>query len=222
MLCRWRRSLVGAICCGGRQSGRASTNARFIVLDPNGEYLNCFDDLRHQIDIAVYGVDPPAGSAVKQLRVPAWMWNSQEWAALLSAAPATQRPLLVQALRVLRGAALAGAPGGDAPADFVDLPEASEALLLSAHIRAQRDYLQSFRAAGVQGYGAGAKMFELHNSLERLAEDATLHAQNFDGDLATSLQGLTETATRVYGRRRQANPRGGFYKQGFVTLILPS
>lgn len=195
--------------------GRACTNARFIILDPNGEYLNCFDDLRDQIDVVVYGVDPPAGGQIKQLRAPAWMWNSQEWAALLSAAPATQRPLLVQALRVLRGAAIAGAAQGGAPVDLVDSPEASEALLLSAQIRAQRDYLQSYRAAGVQAYAAGAKMFELHNSLERLAEDAALHVQNAEGDLAASLQGLTEVASRVYRRRQQPNPRGGVYKNGF-------
>jgi hypothetical protein len=184
-------------------------NARFIVLDPNGEYLSCFNDLKPHVDVEIYSVEPPAGS--KQLCLPAWMWNSQEWAALLAAAPATQRPILLQALRVLRGAALAtGADDADSDASEKVTLEESQALLLAAQIKAHCDYLQSFRAAGVQAYGSGAKMFELHNSLERLAEDAALWAGAARGDVATCLDALSQTARAVFMRRRRDTYKDGF------------
>ena len=218
---RWAVQTAGA----ARQEDPKVANARFILLDPNGEYLECFNDLRSVVDVEVYSVEPPPGSDVKQLSVPGWLWNSQEWAALLAAAPATQRPILLQALRVLRGAALAAEKGGAAPEANLqegdqmgaesDQAQASESLLLAAHIKAHRDYLQSYRAAGVGAYGSGVKMFELHNSLERLAEDADQRAANSTGDLATSLGNLGQVARTVYARRQQAGSGGRVYKNGF-------
>ncbi len=71
-------------------------NARFIVLDPNGEYSQAFKDLGAR----VFQVDPPKDG--RPLRVPAWLWNGAEWAAFATAAPGVQRPLLFEALRCLR------------------------------------------------------------------------------------------------------------------------
>lgn len=71
-------------------------NARFIILDPNGEYAKAFADLR----VRLFQVDPIGDS--EQLKVPAWLWNGQEWAAFTGAAPGVQRPLLLEALRRLR------------------------------------------------------------------------------------------------------------------------
>lgn len=82
-------------------SGHTETapNARFIVLDPNGEYAKAFQD--HGGQCRVFRV-PPVSGGVKPLQVPAWMWNGHEWSAISHAAPGTQRPLLIQALRNLR------------------------------------------------------------------------------------------------------------------------
>jgi len=71
-------------------------NARFIVLDPNGEYAGAFKDLNPR----VFHVDPHAGGEV--LKVPAWLWNGTEWAAFTEASPGVQRPILFEALRRLR------------------------------------------------------------------------------------------------------------------------
>lgn len=73
---------------------------RFLVLDPNGEYAQAFDDMGSKV--AVYQVDPE-GDGANPLKVPAWMWNLQEWTAFARATPATQRPVLQEALRQLRG-----------------------------------------------------------------------------------------------------------------------
>jgi len=75
----------------------ANPNARFIVLDPNGEYANTFSDMSN---VRVYAVEPSEG--IEQLQVPLWFWNSAEWSAFTQASAKTQRPTLVQALRSVR------------------------------------------------------------------------------------------------------------------------
>lgn len=79
-------------------SGR-SARARFIVLDPNGEYRRAFDGLSTPTRVLqVPPPDAPAGA----LKVPAWFWNSHEWVSFVQAAPGAQRPVLLHALRDLR------------------------------------------------------------------------------------------------------------------------
>lgn len=75
----------------------ADPNARFIVLDPNGEYANTFKGMGKA---RVFAVNPPEG--VEQLQVPLWFWNSAEWSAFTQASARTQRPTLIQALRSVR------------------------------------------------------------------------------------------------------------------------
>lgn len=72
-------------------------NARFIVLDPNGEYANTFRDMSK---VRVYAVEPSEN--VEQLQVPLWFWNSAEWSAFTQASAKAQRPTLMQALRSVR------------------------------------------------------------------------------------------------------------------------
>ncbi len=85
-----------AIADAGKQ-GRP--NARFIVLDPNGEYSKAFADFGN--GLRLFRVPPVAGSD-KPLDVPAWLWNGHEWTAVAHAQPGAQRPLLLQGLRELK------------------------------------------------------------------------------------------------------------------------
>jgi len=89
-----------------KKSG-GNPNARFIVLDPNGEYANTFKDMG---DVRVFAVEP--GEQVEQLQVPLWFWNSMEWTAFTQASERAQRPLLRRALREMRSSS-------DAPEDTV-------------------------------------------------------------------------------------------------------
>jgi hypothetical protein len=85
-----------------QERGRSGpSNVRFIVLDPNGEYARAFQGLGARI----FQVGPPAGSDAQPLKVPAWLWNGEEWAAFTGAAPGVQRPILFDALRRLRAGA---------------------------------------------------------------------------------------------------------------------
>ncbi|EKP0295204.1 ATP-binding protein [Aeromonas allosaccharophila] len=81
--------------------GGEDPNARFIVLDPNGEYANTFSDMSK---VRVFAVEPSEG--IEQLQVPLWFWNSAEWSAFTQASVKVQRPTLVQALRSVRDGAL--------------------------------------------------------------------------------------------------------------------
>lgn len=90
-LIRWSMEEARKARCG------EDPNARFIILDPNGEYANTFRDMSK---VRVYAVEPREG--VEQLQVPLWFWNSAEWSAFTQASAKTQRPTLVQALRSVR------------------------------------------------------------------------------------------------------------------------
>ncbi|MGO3644207.1 MULTISPECIES: ATP-binding protein [Psychrobacter] len=83
-------------------------NARFIVLDPNGEYAKTFEDLT---TAKIFKVDASTSDSTESsiekntseaLEVPLWFWNSAEWCAFTQASAKTQRPTLIQSLRNVR------------------------------------------------------------------------------------------------------------------------
>lgn len=112
------------------------SRARFIVLDPNGEYRETFNDLT---SVRVLRVDPE-GDEELALTVPAWAWSSSEWAAITRASPQTQRPLLQRALRNLRNEIA---------------PEASDDQRLAFELRMHADIWNVMRSdmAGHMSYG---------------------------------------------------------------------
>ncbi|QKK09770.1 MAG: ATP-binding protein [Planctomycetota bacterium] len=80
------------------RAGESCPNARFIVLDPNGEYAKAFEGTGRGIRSNVVRV----GDSTNPLRVPLWLWNTAEWVAFTKASAKTQRPALIQALRFAR------------------------------------------------------------------------------------------------------------------------
>jgi len=67
------------------QNGQDNPNARFIILDPNGEYSKCFQDLG--AGCRVFQVPPITNAKAEGFTLPAWMLNSSECAAVAQAAP---------------------------------------------------------------------------------------------------------------------------------------
>lgn len=106
-------------------------NARFIVLDPNGEYSRAFgnDDT---IRARIFKVN--LGEGEEALKVPLWFWNSAEWSSFMQASARTQRPLLRRALREVK----AGQSGISEPTDE-DRKTALRRYLSSRLITIQRD-----------------------------------------------------------------------------------
>lgn len=74
-------------------------NARFIVLDPNGEYTRALGP-DTKFKGRVFKVEANEGE--NQLQVPSWFWNSAEWASFTQASPKAQLPLLKRSLRAMR------------------------------------------------------------------------------------------------------------------------
>lgn len=74
-------------------------NSRFIVLDPNGEYSKAFTDKK---DANIYSVNIENGDCSKQLEVPLWFWNTDEWCGFTKASPKTHRTTIVHALKSVR------------------------------------------------------------------------------------------------------------------------
>lgn len=91
-------SVAGLIRWSIEAAGKNS-NSRFIILDPNGEYAECFSDLKN---VNRYAVEPDDEKGIKQLKVPLWLWNTDEWIAFTQAGGKAQKPTLIQALRSVR------------------------------------------------------------------------------------------------------------------------
>ena len=81
-------------------SGTGNPNARFIVLDPNGEYARAFGQEDPLVRARVFKVRSDGGHLA--LKVPLWFWNSSEWCSFTHASARTQRPLLRRALREVK------------------------------------------------------------------------------------------------------------------------
>ncbi len=94
-LIRW--SLEAAL---SQRQGKDTPNARFVVLDPNGEYSRAFGGTESKLKTRIFKINPGAGE--RALQVPLWFWNSTEWASFTQASTKTQRPLLKRALREVK------------------------------------------------------------------------------------------------------------------------
>lgn len=71
----------------------STPNARFVVLDPNGEYSRAFGSSARVFQV---------NAEENPLKVPLWFWNSAEWCAFTQASARAQVPLLKRALRAMR------------------------------------------------------------------------------------------------------------------------
>jgi DNA helicase HerA-like ATPase len=83
-----------------KDTDKDKPNARFIILDPNGEYSRAFGGADSSLQARIFKVSPELGELA--LQVPLWFWNSAEWCSFTQASSKTQRPLLKRALREVK------------------------------------------------------------------------------------------------------------------------
>lgn len=138
-------------------------NARFIVLDPNGEYVDAFTDLGCRVFRVPFG-DDDAGDP---LRLPGWLWNSQEWIAFGQAAPGVQRPLLQRALRGMR-------------AGVIQSESATDGTARSFFGYATQ--IRQFLADGPAGFQDRGKAQDVARALKRLRSDADYWANELTNE----------------------------------------
>ena len=93
-----------------KKKSSQNINARFIILDPSGEYAKAFRDIGARIFQGSdnLGGSPSNGVArdknqYEQLRVPLWFWNLEEWINFTQPSQRTQLPFLKEILKEMRG-----------------------------------------------------------------------------------------------------------------------
>lgn len=194
-LIRW--SIEAATEARDKDSTGGPPNARFIVLDPNGEYADTFSDIAGVRRFRVEG-----GGDVQPLRVPAWMWDSREWSAFVQATAATQRPLLLQALRNLRAG---------------QLLELTDEVKLAQRARGYKSVLDGIIASGVERFGDDwATRMRCGGMLRNLSADLpsiTVTA------VSSQVEAVIEVATGV-ADDRAFDYRGAEAFNGFTTSQL--
>lgn len=197
-LIRW--SLEAASSARQKNGVAGSPNARFIVLDPNGEYSEAFKD------IAGVRVFRP-GDARTPLQIPAWLWNSHEWAAVSQAQPGTQRPLLNQALRHLRAGRAAHEPG--------DVTAARQLYLCATKINA---FLADARGTSYQGFpfnkNTGEWFLAVSDAMSELTENILPAGEGRD-----AISALGELAAET--SRRRKNPNNDYYRDFSIADFRP-
>jgi uncharacterized protein len=163
-------------------------NARFIVLDPNGEYARAFADRGDKLRL--FRV-PPVTAGERPLDVPAWLWSGHEWTAVAHAQPGAQRPLLMQGLRELKAGQTEGVP--------------REAMI--------RRYLGSYLIrvsamlnTGTQAFaGAPKARFECARLLETIASDCSQFGGEDLESVSDGLVAIATTITDIVDSRRSGN-----------------
>jgi DNA helicase HerA-like ATPase len=162
-------------------------NARFIVLDPNGEYANSFNDLK--IPVRKFKIEITEAEIGKyfQLRIPAWMWNSYEWSSFTMATGKTQRPILRRALRELKGGI---------KLDVKDLTPTIRSLFSS--------YLISLKAdinIGVSTFKEKPGRNEFGRKIQSFSKDAAYYSEKCEGTLKIDLDTLAKVLDGISSKR---------------------
>lgn len=197
-LIRW--SLEAAKNTIKTSGGEGVPNARFIVLDPNGEYAKAFADQGD--NLRLFRV-PPIETDERPLDVPAWLWSGHEWTAVAHAQPGAQRPLLMQGLRELKSGQIEGIP---------------REAMIRRYIVSYSTRVSSMLNSGTQAFAGGARQrFECGRMLESIAFDC----EQFAGEVEEpSRSKIAEIATITIG---VVNSRkSGIYFNDFTVTDLES
>jgi len=182
-LIRW--SLEASQDCIKAEGREGKPNARFIVLDPNGEYPRAFADMGDSVRL--FKVPPVEGSE-KPLDVPAWLWNGHEWTAVAHAQPGAQRPLLLQGLRELKSGRTEAVP---------------REAVIRRHLASYIVRIRAMLGIGTTAFAGSVRTrFDCARMLERVAEDANSWSQELIDPLAATFFELAEATTAIVEARR--------------------
>jgi hypothetical protein len=161
---------------------QGAPNARFIILDPNGEYSRAFGN-DAAIKARLFKVNPGVGELA--LKVPLWFWNSAEWCSFTQASARTQRPLLRRALREVK----AGRVGATQPT------EEERKLALRRYLSSRLITIQSDLRSGVIQTEATKFGFRLKAVLSDLEQK---QVEFVDCQLGAVKRAISEALTATY------------------------
>jgi len=185
-LIRWSMKAAGKAIQGAGKNG--APNARFIVLDPNGEYAKAFADQGDKLRL--FRV-PPVAAGERPLDVPAWLWSGHEWTAVAHAQPGAQRPVLMQGLRELKSGQMEGVP---------------REAMIRRYLVSYSTRISALLNTGTQAFAGGARQrFECARLLETIASDCAQFAGEVEEPTSTELATIATTTTGVVDSRRSGN-----------------
>jgi uncharacterized protein len=172
-----------------RDAGRTGVpNARFIILDPNGEYARAFADRGDELRL--FRV-PPVADGERPLDVPAWLWSGHEWTAVAHAQPGAQRPLLMQGLRELKAGQTEGVP---------------REAMIRRYLGSYSTRISAMLNSGTQAFaGATQSKFTCARLLERVGSECSLFAGEVQEPASGALAAIATTTTGIVDSRRSGN-----------------
>ena len=185
-----------------KQSGKNGTpNARFIVLDPNGEYAAAFSDIP---GTRVFRVPPVSGNE-HSLNVPAWLWNGHEWGAVAHAQPGAQRPLLLQGIRELKSGEAEVAP---------------REAIVGRYLTSFSLRISSMLAQGIQTFsGLPAARMTCGKFLENIVSDTAEFAASLPtGKESANLSSISMAVSTIVESRRSGNWFNDFSVKDLETI----
>jgi hypothetical protein len=163
-------------------------NARFIVLDPNGEYARAFADSGDKLRL--FRV-PPVIAGERPLDVPAWLWSGHEWSAVAHAQPGAQRPLLMQGLRELKAGQTEGVP---------------REAMIRRYLGSYLTRVSAMLNTGTQAFaGAHKAKFECARLLETIASDCSQFSGEDLDTASDALASIAATIADIVDSRRSGN-----------------
>lgn len=169
----------------------APPNARFIILDPNGEYAHAFSSDKSLSKARVFRVNPDIDKGEKPLSVPIWFWNSAEWCAIAQASSRTQRPALIQALRQVRDGLL------DSPGDREHQ--------IRRFLRTMVATLHLEKNSGAP-WGSFPKPKSFYHKIDRWKSGINPELSWFSGEKEHALKRLVDYIEQLCVSRRVAHP----------------
>jgi DNA helicase HerA-like ATPase len=181
-LIRWS---IEAACQKLKGKEKNKPNARFIILDPNGEYSRAFGPDDSGLNAKIFKVSPKEGELA--LKVPLWFWNSAEWCSFTQASSKTQRPLLKRALREVK----AGRIG------IIEHTEEERKLALRRYLSSMLISIQRDISSGV----INTEATKFGNQLKARNEDLESKKNEFpDSDLEQIQKKIKEALNNTYDK----------------------
>ncbi|ATR94901.1 ATPase [Porphyromonas gingivalis] len=180
--------------------GNDIVNSRFIVLDPNGEYSKAFAD-KSNANIYTVNVE---GDAEKQLEVPLWFWNTDEWCGFTKASPKTHRTTIVHALKSVRSGNV-----------FEGQTKERE---LANYVRTIIDTIEVNKASGNPWKGFPLSK-NFHQSVEKWASGIT-GAQEYSEELNEAIQAFQDLFETLTNARSGRYPHYDYTREEIDDLIV--
>ena len=176
-------------------------NARFIVLDPNGEYSRAFGS-NDSVKARIFKMNPAEGEVA--LKVPLWFWNSAEWCSFTQASAKTQRPTLIHALRSVR--------------DGHAVPTGDRSHEMRRFLRTLVTTIRHEQNTG-SPWGQYPKPKSFYGKLEKWKQGLEPDLNLSDGDRKDKLQVLVDEIEELCRPRRKQHPHYDFTRPEIQDLL---